>query len=806
MSAALPSHQRLPSSLSLLVLWLLAACAPTWVELEVDPGDLPCTAPNEYRFRVTLARVEDSAMTAPVPQSFRIACPGPLKDTGHLELGMSITQIGDPLRLQVDAQDARLPECLVATGSDTQTLAPDSTRFVVRLKASPDACKLRFSTGGSVSGAKTLKLPSGEEVPGDPWGARFSPATPLTFHVQPESGARFSHWVVDEPPPCSVDPSASAPPACPGQGDCTAKPHNNRRLSVIAQLIPAPICDQSGSRFCWDNPRWGQHINAVWGFSAQDLWAVGSSGLILRWNGATWRQPSVATTYDLKALWAAAPDDLWIAGDGGQIYHGDGVSWTKHFPGTTKDLRALWGRGPNEVWAAGAGGALLRYRDGGWETIAGVGGADIHALWGSGGGDLWVGGDDGLRRWDAAAGKLVNVPLSPPRAITKLFGLAANDLWLGAADGALLRGDGQTFVAMPAGESVGAISALFALDATHAWAASESGPPLRWDGASWQPQDAPTAVRGEAVIRALWGSAPSALWALGDLGVALRGDGLGWRADAVFTGETLNAVAGTAPDDVWAVGYGGTLLHWNGARWRAIDSHTQRPLSAVHAFNRCEVWVAGASGTLLRVSGEDSVQAMDIGGTEDLLALWGSSSSDVWAAGYDGALLHFTGGRWQRHDQTKLDLKGIWGSGSNDVYFIGGDANQRLVLRYRDGAFTSQLLPGSGALFGVGGNSGSDVWVSGHPASLYHSDGVRFWPVSVAVNPTTALVRIFGSDSDHRFVLGRGPFEGVFLLQLSGETTVRIDLPQGALFGGYAFDPDNIWLVGERGSVLRWRP
>jgi hypothetical protein len=59
-------------------------------------------------------------------------------------------------------------------------------------------------------------------------------------------------------------------------------------------------------------------IRALWGSASNDVWAVGSAGTILHWNGETWRLADeplrTATKEDLFAVWGTSSSDLWIAG------------------------------------------------------------------------------------------------------------------------------------------------------------------------------------------------------------------------------------------------------------------------------------------------------------------------------------------------------------------------------------------------------------------------------------------------------------------------------------------------------------
>ncbi|MDF2693441.1 MAG: hypothetical protein K0S65_1824, partial [Labilithrix sp.] len=53
-------------------------------------------------------------------------------------------------------------------------------------------------------------------------------------------------------------------------------------------------------------------LNAIWGTSATDIWAVGTRGTILHGDGTTFRVLPSGTEEIFFSVWASAPDDVWI--------------------------------------------------------------------------------------------------------------------------------------------------------------------------------------------------------------------------------------------------------------------------------------------------------------------------------------------------------------------------------------------------------------------------------------------------------------------------------------------------------------
>ncbi|HZH04849.1 MAG TPA: hypothetical protein VEY30_13775, partial [Myxococcaceae bacterium] len=93
-----------------------------------------------------------------------------------------------------------------------------------------------------------------------------------------------------------------------------------------------PICSES--RWCWENPLpQGNTLQGAWAVAANDVYAVGARGTVLRWDGVGWSRESLSTTEALEAVWAGTSNDVWVVGQGGYASHWDGKGWTEQRPG-----------------------------------------------------------------------------------------------------------------------------------------------------------------------------------------------------------------------------------------------------------------------------------------------------------------------------------------------------------------------------------------------------------------------------------------------------------------------------------------
>lgn len=147
-------------------------------------------------------------------------------------------------------------------------------------------------------------------------------------------------------------------------------------------------------------------LNAIWGRAADDVFAVGTAGTVMHWNGAAWSTQATPGNYillgvggdhavgrvtggagmpamlrfagtwqdisnrlpaeianqpiALRGVWANATD-VFAVGDAGKIVHVANDTYTLMPSGTNNALNAVAGSGA-DVFAVGAGGVVLRYR------------------------------------------------------------------------------------------------------------------------------------------------------------------------------------------------------------------------------------------------------------------------------------------------------------------------------------------------------------------------------------------------------------------------------------------------------------
>ncbi|AKU99116.1 Type IV fimbrial biogenesis protein PilY1 [Labilithrix luteola] len=317
----------------------------------------------------------------------------------------------------------------------------------------------------------------------------------------------------------------------------------------------------------------------------------------------------------LAAVWGTSKDDVWAVGSVGTILHYDGVAWTPTPSGVRNTFYGIWGSGPNDIWVVSSSDVVLHgtgFKNGvaGWEPVslrAPLSTPSIlRAVWGSSASDVRMGGrsyqlivpdrqyfgyGNQFVMGDAVDGGASWRPLPGTATVTSIWGSSANDVWMTADNSASVSYERGTILHGTLGD-----------------ASAEAGP--LQDRLSWAPVDS----RSTLTLESVWGSSASDVWAVGAFGT-IRHFGPGddrWQEVDSPTKATLHSVWGTGPNDVWAVGDGGTILHYDGTSFEPSTAQFaigRKPnLNGVWGSGPNDVWIVG-DGVALHYTGAKSAKA-----------------------------------------------------------------------------------------------------------------------------------------------------------------------------------------------------
>jgi hypothetical protein len=89
------------------------------------------------------------------------------------------------------------------------------------------------------------------------------------------------------------------------------------------------------------------------------VFAVGTGGTIIRYNGSSWSQMTSNTTNHLYGIWGASNSDIYAVGASGTVDRFNGATWGVQSSTTAQSIYSVWGTGTGFVWA-GANAGLVR--------------------------------------------------------------------------------------------------------------------------------------------------------------------------------------------------------------------------------------------------------------------------------------------------------------------------------------------------------------------------------------------------------------------------------------------------------------
>jgi hypothetical protein len=154
-------------------------------------------------------------------------------------------------------------------------------------------------------------------------------------------------------------------------------------------------------------------LNAVWGSSATDVFAVGidagaglyGGALIIHYDGSTWSSmhaEEMSGVDSVGGIWGSSPSDVFATAENNDnannsILHYDGSSWSVMGGGPFPNLIGLWGTSGADVFAVGGRSdgtcAILRFDGLSWSAMPINAPGSLVAVWGSSPGDVFaVGG------------------------------------------------------------------------------------------------------------------------------------------------------------------------------------------------------------------------------------------------------------------------------------------------------------------------------------------------------------------------------------------------------------------------------
>jgi len=524
-----------------------------------------------------------------------------------------------------------------------------------------------------------------------------------------------------------------------------------------------------------------ENLNAIWGTDASHVWAVGVDGVILFFNGSSWTRQNSPTDKSLNDVWGNWDMDVYAVGHEREIVHYDGVAWdTMAVANGNEILYSLWGNSVHDIYATGLGKNLLHFNGSSWGEVQTNASFALNAVWGTGPSDVFaVGGGGAAVHWDGLEWN--NIDIGDGLFPNTLWGTGTSDVYaMGSASGSgrnAFHWDGLSWSPVET-HTVDGIKGVFGAG-NEVVAVGQAGMILRKSGAEFVPEPGGLTADFEAV----WVSPDgSRAFAAGDQGTIMSFENGTWTAMESGTTENLRGLGGTCTCAVYAVGENGAVRKYDGNSWSDFSPGVPA--------NYNEIWVdaatgdaflAGDGGTVMRL--ENGVWSpLSLGSvTQNMLSVWGSSTSNVYIVGMQLSAFRWNGTQFKlvtiNPPPNVYNFHSVYGTGPDDVYV---------------GAELQGLVPPPAAALHAGG-------------AIFRWDGQVWTPVFT--DPVSDVLSVWRANDHEGYATG--DFASVVRNASADGGWVRIfdisNLPM-RVSSVWGSSMKNVFIVGDDGTIVRYSP
>jgi hypothetical protein len=180
----------------------------------------------------------------------------------------------------------------------------------------------------------------------------------------------------------------------------------------------------------------------------EELLVVGDSGVILRYDGAQWKDESVAAPRLLRSVWTDEAGAAFVVGERGTTIRRQGSAWVAQTPVTTRFLRHVFGFDASHAYAVGDSGTALAWNGTEWRDMGLTSNALLRGIWGSAPDDLFAVGSGGaVFRYDGVRWYSMESPTT--RELRTVWGFGPTEVYAAGEEGVILRFNGSAWSVVP---------------------------------------------------------------------------------------------------------------------------------------------------------------------------------------------------------------------------------------------------------------------------------------------------------------------------------------------------------------------
>jgi hypothetical protein len=103
-------------------------------------------------------------------------------------------------------------------------------------------------------------------------------------------------------------------------------------------------------------------LNSIWGIAEDDIFAVGSGGVVVHYDGSEWSERKLTywagisgwVSRDLHGVWGSDANNVFAVGNNRLVWYYNGSNWLcRESTLLANPLYGVWGRSPDEVFGVG---------------------------------------------------------------------------------------------------------------------------------------------------------------------------------------------------------------------------------------------------------------------------------------------------------------------------------------------------------------------------------------------------------------------------------------------------------------------
>ena len=339
---------------------------------------------------------------------------------------------------------------------------------------------------------------------------------------------------------CNQAPATTPATTSPIRTEDTANEITPDTTSPDAEDITSvPVLPKTPGEWVWHNPLPNgesvlsvapTRLNEVWGTSSTNVFAVGTDGVIVHYDGVSWRNMESGVKSNLNDIWGSSPTDIFAVGDKGAIVHYDGMKWGRMDSGTEEPLIDVSGSSATDVFAVSNEGTIFLFDGKSWRIAEFDIGQNLVCwdAWGSSSSDIFI----------------------PSRYLGDI------------AD--IFHFDGIGWLPMNSGHTYESINCIWGSSPTEVYAAAYASAEgksniIYYNGSQW----ILLLSAAETWFWDIWASSPSDIFAVGVHGTIMHYDGTEWTT--MYEDESLISLRGIwgSGSEVFTVGYAGTILYYS---------------------------------------------------------------------------------------------------------------------------------------------------------------------------------------------------------------------------------------------------